>query len=275
MESTEGDLYFKAVPPMFGREPLLTKALAEQYPMHLPELVAVDAERGWILMRDFGGTVIQRVTDFKRWEAAMQRYAEIQIEQVGSVERMMALGCLDRRLDKLAQQMDAMLADTSAMLPGDRRGLSGEEITRLRALAPTLKAMCETLAKSPIPYTLVHADFHSNNIAINDEQIIYYDWTDGCIAFPFFDLVVFLNDSDLPLDIPDARTRLRDAYLEPWTCYAPMQRLVEIFDLAYSLGALHHAVSYYDIRLNTEEAARWELEGALPFWLKLVLKYVS
>jgi hypothetical protein len=34
-------------------------------------------------------------------------------------------------------------------------------------------------------------------------------------------------------------------------------------------------VSYRDIRLNTEPAARGELEGALPFWLKQLLMYKS
>src|SRR5213079_169073 len=49
-----GDCYFKAVPPMFAHEPALMQKLAEQYPTHLPELLAIEQEQGWFLMPDLG-----------------------------------------------------------------------------------------------------------------------------------------------------------------------------------------------------------------------------
>ncbi len=234
-----GDLYFKAVPPMFAREPLLTRYLAEQHPQNIPELIEVDVEWAWLLMRDFQATTLNGSRSaIETWEKALRRYAEIQVEQIGKVDRLAALGCPDRRLNVLMRQMDTMLADTAAMLSGERRGLSEAEIGQVRALAPKLKAMGAELATSGIPYTLVHGDFHANNVAVkhphrpapspfpqglpsvagrggerqgelsgeaDSERIIFYDWTDGCIAFPFFDLVVFLEDSDLPEDVPDLR----------------------------------------------------------------------
>ena len=37
---------------------------------------------------------------------------------------------------------------------------------------------------------------------------------------------------------------LRDAYLEPWTTFAPLSRLTELFEAAYPLGMLCRAVSW-------------------------------
>jgi hypothetical protein len=70
--------------------------------------------------------------------------------------------------------------------------------------------------------------------------------------------------------VPEARTRLRDIYLAAWTIYEPMERLVEAFELAQSLGALHQAISYRNIVASVEEVSRQELDGA-PYWLRRVL----
>ena len=48
----EGDLFFKAVAPVHHFEAGLTAKLAELQPTRVPELVDVDAERAWMLMRD-------------------------------------------------------------------------------------------------------------------------------------------------------------------------------------------------------------------------------
>ena len=45
-----GDAWFKAVPPMFAREGAVIDLLAPSMPEHLPELIAMDAARGWTLM---------------------------------------------------------------------------------------------------------------------------------------------------------------------------------------------------------------------------------
>ena len=50
--TTEGDLYFKAVSAIHLFEAALTGLLAELQPGRVPEVVAMDARRGWLLMRD-------------------------------------------------------------------------------------------------------------------------------------------------------------------------------------------------------------------------------
>ena len=60
--TTDGDLYFKAVSAIHVFEAALTGLLAELQPGRVPEVVAMDAERGWMLMRDGGARLRELVT---------------------------------------------------------------------------------------------------------------------------------------------------------------------------------------------------------------------
>lgn len=124
-----------------------------------------------------------------------------------------------------------------------------------------------------MPQTLIHGDL-GGNILVNGDRYIVFDWTDVCIAHPFFDMATVIDTAfhdSVIRDESDVRTRLRDAYLEPWTHYETMERLVQAFELATSLGALHQAMSYMWILMNVAEDARWELESGLVMWLRRLL----
>lgn len=103
----------------------------------------------------------------------------------------------------------------------------------------------------------------------------FLDWSDSSIAHPFFSLLLFLVEVEdyFPKE-PGVRDRLRDAYLEPWTIFAPHARLVEAFELAQPLAALHHALAYHQVVLPNMEL-RWEMELMLPFYLKMLLRTVG
>ena len=53
--TAEGQLWFKATTPeVHGFEPRLTEILAETCPDRVTELVEIDDDRAWMLMRDGG-----------------------------------------------------------------------------------------------------------------------------------------------------------------------------------------------------------------------------
>jgi hypothetical protein len=266
--------YFKAVPHMFAHEPGLTKALSEKYPAHFPDVVAVDPERHWLLMKDVKGKQWDQM-GMERWEEGLRRYAQIQIDVADELCGLLALGCPDRRVEKLIAQVDSLLADTAAMLPDQAGGLLQSEITQLRALTPRLKAMLAQLADYRIPQTLEHGDLWPGQIVFHDDIPVFIDWSDSSVSHPFFSLN-FLSD---PIEMqpflataPDTRARLRDAYLEPWTLYAPMDQLREIYELSDLLAPLHHAVIYHQGILPWMEI-KWEMERMLPFYLRKLLHH--
>ncbi len=85
------------------------------------------------------------------------------------------------------------------------------------------------------------------NILVQDEQITYLDWTDASLAHPFFSVLRLLTYF-LPVSLkehhPNLVMRLRTAYLEPWTVYAPMSRLLKALEHATTPMLLHRALNY-------------------------------
>jgi hypothetical protein len=275
--TTSGAVYFKAVPPMFALEPRLTRALAEQYPTHSPEVLAVDEDRHWLLTREFGGRPLEPVSEIERWEEAVRAYARIQADSAPGIERLMALGCPDRRLERLAAAIDPLVEDTSLLLPGQEHGLSAAEIGQLRRLAPRLKAMCDELAGYRVPPSLEHGDFYYGQIFETDGSVLFIDWSDSSVAHPFFSMFLFSRYAEMEQrfpPVPDARARLREAYLEPWTVYESMDRLIAAFELAQLLAAVHGAVFYQQFVLPHLEV-REEWEAMAPWFLKLLLRDIS
>jgi Ser/Thr protein kinase RdoA (MazF antagonist) len=219
-----------------------------------------------MLMAGFGAMASQS-HDTAVWAEALRRFGRIQVACAARVEELLEVGCLDRRLDRLPADVGALLDDDRSLCE-----LEAPEAGRLRALAPRIAGMCERLASYGVPETLVHGDLNLDNIAFDGQGYTYFDWTDGCIAHPFFDLVTMLNNADEALGpLEGHQAQLRDAYLAVWGEYASIDRLRAACALALPLGALHQAVSYQHIIAGTEEAARAEWEGAIGYWLRRAL----
>ena len=97
------------------------------------------------------------------------------------------------------------------------------------------------------------------------------------MSHPFFEMATISGayfDESVLKDSPDAETRLREAYLEPWTRLMPMdmERLVEAFETSRPLGALHQTMTYMWILTNISPDARPELEGGLLHWVRSLLR---
>jgi hypothetical protein len=264
-----GSAYFKALPPFFSVEPRLTQALAQRFPGAIPEVIAYDDDRHWLLMREFSGQSLQASTDLAVWVAALQTYARLQVQAAADPEFLLALGCPDRRLSVLPGQFAALLARDDLPLPEEDRSHSAQELAYLRALLPALSGACAALEACGVPYSLEHGDIHGNNIAITGTGgFIIFDWSDACLAHPFTCLATFLET--VPADWHPA---LIQAYADEWSAYASPAQLQQALRLARPLGPAHLAVSYANLLHATEPSQRWQLAGALPFFLREVLKY--
>jgi tRNA A-37 threonylcarbamoyl transferase component Bud32 len=89
--------YMKAVFPLFHHEPAVTEALAREHPGAVPDVVRVDHERGWMLMREIEGTLAH---SSPRPAAALvvRKLAEIQRTWSERTVELFALGGQDRRV---------------------------------------------------------------------------------------------------------------------------------------------------------------------------------
>ena len=97
-----GDVWFKAAIPVLAHEAGGRRRSSRgRRPDLVPELLAADFDRGWMLMAD-GGTrlreLIEEERDLGRWLDVLPRYAELQIDLAADADRLVAVGGPDRRL---------------------------------------------------------------------------------------------------------------------------------------------------------------------------------
>lgn len=264
---TAGDtVYFKASAtlPLFASEPAIVARLSQWYPDHIPTPLGLDPQRRWMLLRDFGPAVGHDAPPAAR-ETLLQVFGAIQRESAARVEELLAIGCVDRRLECLRGQLDALLQDAAVLST-----LDDAEVARFRALRPQLHARCERLAGFPIPQTLGHGDLHLGNVANRAGTYLFFDWTDACVVHPFFDMLTVYYERDGAL-----QAHLRDSYLALWTAYAPIEQLREAWELARPLCDLHQAVSYQSILNNVEAAERKDFAGIFTRLVRAILQVLA
>lgn len=274
IETSVGRLYFKAVPSFIAQEAVVMREMARLHPNMMPSPFAIDIDQGWMLMPDFGGEFLLYTSDVRRWEEALQMCARMQVVQADHVQDWLEWGCPDRNLTRMVELIDPLMTISTQIFSDSMQGLSAVEVEGLLSLSLKMKLLCANLSSYKVPPTLVHGDL-GGNILVTDDRYIFFDWTDVCIAHPFFDMATIIQevfDGSVLEHEPNIRTRLRNAYLEPWTKYEPMERLIQAFEVSTSLGALHQAMSYMWLLMNVEERTRWELESGLLLWLRRVLR---
>jgi Phosphotransferase enzyme family len=261
--TAEGAVFFKATAalPLFVVEGRVMQGLARLHPKNVPEPVAVDRSRRWLLLDDVGPALGWSAPVEQRM-AALSVFGHLQVASAKQVDALLAMGCVDRRPEWLARETRKLLADENAIA-----GLEADELARLRALEPRLVALCQHIARGPVPSTVVHGDLHLGNVAERDGSLVFFDWSDAGVAHPFLDLIDVTREEDSAL-----RARLRDAYLAVWAGDGSSEELLELWAMAAPLASLNQAVSYRYICANVEAGSTRELEWALPYWLRKVLE---
>ncbi|MFN8510185.1 MAG: aminoglycoside phosphotransferase family protein [Deinococcaceae bacterium] len=252
-------LYFKVAAdiPLFGNEPLVTRALAALCPECIPEVILIESQQRWMVTSQLDLLGEVSVDELKPF---LKTFAYLQQKSLLSLDKLKVAGCLDRSLSCLKSQIRPLMADDFAL-----RGLSLEELNTLRALTERVEEACDQLMECPIPHTLVHGDLHQWNMAKRDKDLVFFDWTDACISHPFFDLAPLLANYE-----SDQETLLK-AYLECWSDFASQDILENTWQLAQPLAFLHHAVSYQHMQM-LEDYQRMEISSCV-FWLRCILRF--
>ncbi len=250
-----GVAWLKECAPVQAFEPRLTAELARRRPDCLPEVLAYDEERAWLLLGDagkplgFGG-------DPGPWLALLPRYAELQRGEAAREAEHLEGGVPDRRIGAFPALYATMLARE---LP-----VGGRDLARLRAFAPRFGELCEELAARGLPETVQHDDLHGANVYPGRGTPRILDWGDACVSHPFLTLyVTFLHLEELGgMAAGDAEVaRLRDVYLEPWGRPAELRAT---FDLAQRLGPFAHAFKELRVLDAIPERARPRFAPDLP-----------
>jgi hypothetical protein len=266
-----GDCWFKANVPACAHEAAVVSLLARKRPECIPELLAVDLERGWMLMGDGGERlreVIEQERSLGRWLDLLPEYAQLQIDVAGQADELVDQGAPDRRLDTLASQYEQLLEQLD--------GSAESELDRLRRLVPRVREMCDELAGYELPETIQHDDLHDGQVFVRDGRYLFFDWADSCVSHPFFSMAVTL-EGQLAWGLDDVEgsediAPFRDAYLQPFTRYASLASLQEAHVIALRLGWICRALNWHRIASALEPPDRAERLQGVELRLQLFLR---
>jgi hypothetical protein len=259
--TADGDLFLKQEAPVQAYEVPLTVALAERWPDRVPEVVAADTERDWLLLRD-GGTNVADSGDVSAFPHALRLYGELQVGEVDHVEELLALG--------LRNLGPNIVADAYEPFFERDHGLEPDEVARLVALAPKYRELCAELDALDLPPSIQHDDLHQWNVYVRDGRIAVYDWGDSSVAFPLWSwLKPLLAARQYGVDLEPWRA----SYLSAWTQHAPEQQLRAALELALPTGLFPYALQIrrqYDVTQAHEEYRTY-----LPQNLRRLLEHLE
>jgi hypothetical protein len=264
VHTPSGVLYFKAPGPFCRHELRLIHDLGERWPTLVPDVVAVDNDRSWLLLEDHG--VPMHDLDAREQvgvlEGLLPAYAEMQAATTHHLADWLAIGTPDRRIRGLPDQLESLLRGASPIgpLPMD----DADRGTYLDGL-PTLSDVCAELADTPVPDALDHADLHGTNVFVDGPEARMADWGDACITHPFSSLFVpyAYVVASLPTRARRAATlRLRDIYLASWGRPADHHRA---FGLAIWIAYVTRALNVAAETLG-EPDDHEEIGGLLSAW---------
>ena len=271
-------VWFKAGGPGCAYEAGLVAALAGWAAQSVLPPLAVDRERGWLLLPDGGPTLRTLVADGDgqaHWEQLLPFYGQLQRDLESRVDEMLALGVPDLRPLAVPAALAELLADTDALLIDQEDGMTATDRERLLGMRPEVAGWAARLDEYGIAPSLNHDDFHDGNVFLRDGHYVFFDWGDASVSHPFASLLVTLNVIKHQKQLPAGSAelvRMRDAYLEPWTGEFDRADLVDAVRLATRLAKIGRALSWRRALIGgtAEEIAPWR--DGVPGWLTELLE---
>jgi hypothetical protein len=277
----ERRLFFKATAPGTIYEVALTRNLADWIPDCMPELVAVDPVRGWMLMHDGGDQLrqfIRPAKDVKPWEPIISRYAEVQGKLVDHIPEILAFGIPDHRLALLPSLYSGLLADEESLMIDQEKGLTSGEFQELKEKASRFRQICGDLDAFGLPESLNQCDFHDGNVLVKNGRITFFDWGDVSVSHPFVSLRTFFVSIEISLQLDDyaftpEMEALLNLYLEPWEKFASREQLATAYRHSRPVASIVKALLWQEGIGKMEAPVRREYAWIVPELLREFLYY--
>ncbi|PJI53025.1 hypothetical protein CTI14_34310 [Methylobacterium radiotolerans] len=187
LPTQRGQLYYKAAPAPLAQEGPLLNWLSERFPGEVTTVVALDKIRGGFLMQDLGAVPLHETGHVARYEQVVRRYAQMQ-----------------RAIVVISRTSPGMPARVSQNM---WTRFWPDSLTCRRRLPRRTWSGCGPLARSSSPSAnnwplvasrtpLEHGDFWPTNVALREEQAVFFDFSDATVTHPFFSLRLFLAEMD-------------------------------------------------------------------------------
>lgn len=272
MATELGTLWLKACGPGGRYEAGLTALLAQVAPEWTLQPLAVEIERGWLLLPD-GGPELRSTMPadpalvVERWSTLLTEYAELQRRMADFVPHLQAVQVPDLRPAAAPERLRILAAEHA----------DGELRQRLLELAPAFDRVCDRLRRSAVPDTVQHDDLHDASVFCGADGTgapAFYDWGDATLGHPFASLLVARRVLAATLDVAEtdaAVQRVTDAYLRCWDDVASTADLAAELDDVWQLARLGRAWAWARA-LDDAASEHWREWGyPVTAWLEEML----
>jgi len=254
----QGPVWLKAPGPQTVFEVGLYQLLQRVAPDQVLHPLAVDLERGWVLLPDGGATLGDQVDRADLVEAMVKvlpDYGRLQLDLGSHVDSLLALGVADMRAQVMPQRFEEALEVAGRFVGRYGDDADREVLRRLGDLRSTVAGWCDQLSGATLAPSLDHNDLHPWNIfGDGSGPARFYDWGDSVVAHPLSSMLVCLGFLREQVGMDEqALRRPRDAYLE---VFGPTAGLIEEMELACRVGKVARALTWERaIRTQTHEEA--------------------
>ena len=203
LPSERGMLWLKVLPPFASPEgPLL--AMLTNHPV--PRLLASDERR--LLMFDAPGRDLYRASE-PLILATVGHLVRLQSELAANVDQLIALGVPDWRRGPAIVSLTSVLERKLPAVSAADRKLLGRFVADLDRRFAAVEAC-------GLPATLVHGDFHPNNVRADESNLTLIDFADSIVGHPLLDLLTFVDAI-----APAARDSVRRTWFASWRAAVP------------------------------------------------------
>ena len=175
---------------------LVIHELLSLYDIPVPKIMAIDTEKGLLLLEDCGNLMLQNVFDSPSEHALPGLYKEIidiliQLQAIGGNNNIPFSISFD--VDKLIFEFDFFIE--YGLLNYFAPAFDQQSINVLRHEFETISK----LLVKPRHFVLNHRDFHSRNILIHHTKPVIIDFQDARMGLPQYDAVSLIKDSYVKL----------------------------------------------------------------------------
>jgi hypothetical protein len=271
VELPERVLFFKATGPGGRHEPPIVADIAGRWPGLVPDVLAADLDRSWLLMDDHGTPMWDSVDPAGQvaiFERILPHYAEMQRGSRELLGRWIDAGAPDRRVSGLPALLDGLL---SGELWRDPLPLDPDERRAIDATVPLFASVCAELGATPFADAVDHSDLHGGNVLVGRGEPRLVDWGDSCITHPFASPFVIYQHAVAKLPASERRVaalRHRDVYLDAWSDDASPDDLRRAFVQAIWIAHVVRALNFaHHLDDTGPDAAEWS-RGIAQFLMR-------